>query len=136
MISARAIQELIGERDRLRQQADLIDRFLQGVSDLRDDQLETQPEQASPSNPPMDLNGSFAANVRYALAQIGQQATSRHVALRMMRAGMSPQKNGKPLRNRVAVELFRMAKNGTGGVRKVARGRYRIDVTEQPSRDD
>lgn len=130
MLNDRLIQDLVAERDHLRRHADLIDDFLRGVSDSRDDRPEAVPL-VHPANWPMALNGNFAASVRHAMTQIGQLATSRQVAARMIQDGMPSQKNGKPLRGRVAVELFRMSKKGTGGVRRVARGKYRIETTSQ-----
>lgn len=70
-------------------------------------------------------NSSFAAKVRSALAQFGRVANSSDVAEQMIKNGTPELKDGKSLRQRVAVELFRAAKRNIGGVRKVSRGRYR-----------
>lgn len=120
MVSDRVVLELKAEAAKLRRQADLIDEFLRGVSDAAHN--ESALGQAGKSHE----NGSFSSHIRNALTAIGRTVTSRQVAEHLIVLGTGPERNGKPLRNAVAVELFRMSKKGTGGVQKVSRGRYRI----------
>lgn len=127
MLSDRVIRELRNEACRLRRRADLIDEFLRGARDGREAHV------SPPMLPQTPSYGSFAANVRKALAKIGGTATSREVAQYMIDMGEPPEKNRKPLRNTVAVELFRMSKKGTGGVKRISRGCYEIETREPPT---
>jgi len=135
MLSKEIITELREEALRLRRQASLIDEFLRGV-----DEAQSSTGEASAILGPsvtMPTDGTFAGKIRAALREIGHPTTSRAVASRLITHGSPTLKNGKPLRNSVSVELFRMAKNGTGGVRKVSRGVYRVaeDTTVQGTID-
>lgn len=71
------------------------------------------------------------SRIREALKAIGGPADSRSIASVMIKDGFPAERNGKPLRFAVAVELFRLAKNKKNGIQKVAKGLYRIET--QPS---
>lgn len=125
------ITELKAEASRLREQARLIDAFLQGVVDERNGQgVEAGVIHGSHELPMIEVDGSLAANVRTALRLIGKTTTSLHVATRLVSLGLSDTRNGKPLKSLVAVELFRQSKKPSGPVRKKGRGRYRYVETD------
>ena len=129
MVSTRVISELAAERDRLRHQADLIDEFLRGVAESAKGDGELRATDTVVAEEIVRPDGSFASGVRQGLRLVGRTTNSRQVADRMVaQLGYEREmQNGQPLRTRVSVELFRMAAKGTGGVKKVARGRYRIE---------
>ena len=118
MLSEQTLRELRAELGVLRRRVGAIESILEGVSTMA-------PARASRRQNTAE-KGSFADDVRAALRSIGRTATSREVADWLENHG-GPQRTQRPLRSAVSVELFRMAKKGTGGVEKVARGRYRID---------
>lgn len=131
MLSKKVIRELRSEAIRFRRQADRIDEFLEELGNengspagANGSNIEDSLSLAVPSDP---LNESFSDKIRSALRDIGHTASSRDVADRMIELGDSPpERNGKPLRQVIAVELFRMSKRETGGVRKIERGRYKM----------
>lgn len=124
MISLQAIKELRAEARRLREQASHIEAFLGGLSHAGGYKSSSEPDIVAEAHPL--TNGTFASQVRQALRAIGT-ATSREVSARLVEQGLPEMKNGKPLKDTISVELFRMSRKGTGGVRKVSRGHYRID---------
>lgn len=134
MLTDRTIQELKDEATLLRRQADLIDQFLKGLEATRKvNRVTTIVSEPVTVNLTSVLagNGSLSSQIRSALQDIGSAANSRHVARQMIQAGCPKERNGKPLRERVSVELFRMARRGTGGVKKVRRGFYKIERRDE-----
>lgn len=124
MLSLSTISELRTELSRLRRRVELLEQLLEEHSQPeKNHDLSSGHGTPSASTPP---NGSFAAGVRRALRSIGRVTDSARVGDRMILDGHPTQKGGKPIKNRVAVELFRMAKKGSHGVRKVSRGKYKI----------
>lgn len=126
MVSESVIEALQDEMGRLRAEADVIDDFLKRLSGRPGLASPVQQEQA----PAETQNGTFSSKIRDALRDIGDTATARQVADQMIRSGSPPERNGKPLRERISVELFRMSERGTGGVRKVKRGYYKIETED------
>lgn len=123
-ISTTVISELRAEMDRLRNEANQIENCLRV--------LEGQSQKNGQIVGPVAYdgeNGSFAGRVRAALGQTGKTASSRDVADAMIRNGEAAERNGRPLRTVVAVELFRMSKKSSYGVQKVSKGRYRMENT-------
>ena len=118
MLSLQTIQELRSELVELQRRASAIEAILAGVNDVAQERPIIPP-------PPVAENGTFASEIRRALRAIGRTTTSRDLAAWIEQQGGS-RYTTRPLRSAVAVELFRMSKKATGGVRKVSRGRYRI----------
>lgn len=129
MLSREVILELRAEQTRLRKQADMIESLLEGVSDSEQGVLTFR--EPIPELSRRLPNGSFAGQVRAVLRELGRTATGEQVAQRMIDRGAPPSKSGKPLKNRVSVELFRMSKKATGPVEKLERGRYRMKQESQ-----
>lgn len=124
MLSRTTIAELRGELTRLRRRVELLEQLLEEHS-----QAEGTDDRASGNGTSAEVlptNGSFAAGVRHALRSIGRVASTKQVTARMIQHGYATHRSGKPLKNRVAVELFRQAKQEIHGVRKVSKGKYKI----------
>ena len=84
------------------------------------------PVEGGPVESTKDLKTStFADDVRRALRGLGRIAKSKEVAAWLEKHGGS-EHTTRELRGACAVELFRMSAKGLG-VKKVSRGRYRID---------
>lgn len=120
MLTKKVILDLQAEANRLRNQARLIDTFLAGIEDEQTDSVGVPPSE--------DDNGSFAGQIRTALRQLGRTTTSRQVEDQLIQNGAEATKQGKPLRHFISVSLHSMADKNTGGVKRVARGRYRIET--------
>lgn len=133
MVSEQAQAEFRRESKRLREQAktllsqaDRIDALL--LEFQAESRVAVKNGSATSSHRIDPNNGaSFASHIREALRVIGRTATSREVAEVLINAGYPEDRNGKPIRDIVSVDLYTMAAKRRDGVRKVARGRYRID---------
>jgi len=127
MLSKSTIEDLRRELRELRVRAAAIEAIIAGARGVSNDGTGPVVPEQVPKIPEILIeNGTFSGIVRSALRAIGRTTTSKAVA-GWIEKNVSDPKTGRPLRGAVAVELFRMAKKHTGGVNKVARGRYRID---------
>ena len=128
LLSKRTILALEDERRRLRRQLSSLEQLLADAKSEADGVDGNGHDESLADTMGADSrgsNGSFAADVRMALKQIGKIASSSEVVRQMILSGLIDESDKRL--NRVSVELFRSAKKGIGGVRKVSRGRYRIE---------
>lgn len=127
MLSRRTIEELKEERQRLRRQLLALEQLLGDSAPDPAAHERGVGEAVNLAHTPIKIeqNGTFASKVRAALAEVARVASSREVAEYMIANGSPEEMNGRPLKERVAVELFRSA-DLQRGVKKVSRGRYRV----------
>lgn len=126
MLNKTTIADLQREIVRLREEADALESLLARYG-LASDNGTIRSEHHG-SNKTVDISeksDTFSGIVRSALRAINRTATSGEVANWITKNVPDP-RTSRPLRGAVSVELFRMAKKQTGGVRKTGRGRYRI----------
>ena len=122
MLSDRTLQELREELTSLHQQSETIKRRMEAIRSILDDG-DAHPER---DHNIFNDNSTMAGTIRGALRGIGTTTTAKEVTRVLEKKGVKS-KASTPLSVTVGAVLHRMATRNTGGVRRVGRGKYRID---------